>query len=311
VVVPRLVGRDVVEVLQRLTDLGLNTKVKGAEYNPDIPVNYVVYQDPEPGVEIKKDRDVRIIISKGAKTVVVPNLRGIPVSQARILLEENGLCLGGQARTHRSGIPRDEIIAHTPAAGALCHRGSCVNLLISAGVRPTAYKMPRFEGRGFEEAILLIESMNLKLGQTSAVSSPIRPDNVVVEQQPLPGHRVLEGFQVHLSVNRHNGEPGAVFDRRLTGVHLFRYRSENGFLKRRLRIRLNDFGESIDLFDDWVQPGEEIWRLVPKNPGASVFIYEDGELIRSMVADAGSADFPFDPMEFRFAPRRDNDESGG
>ena len=74
VVVPDLVGKDVVHVLFELTDLGLNTKVRGADYSADIPANHVIFQEPQPGDEIKKDRDVRIVISKGAKTVMYVQL---------------------------------------------------------------------------------------------------------------------------------------------------------------------------------------------------------------------------------------------
>jgi len=49
VVVPELVGKNVVYVLELLTDLGLNTKVKGSEYSADVPENNVIFQDPEPG----------------------------------------------------------------------------------------------------------------------------------------------------------------------------------------------------------------------------------------------------------------------
>ena len=73
VIVPELVGKDVVYALETLTDLELNTKVKGSEYNNDLPKHHVIYQDPEPGTEIKKGRDVRIIISKGSKSIIMPN----------------------------------------------------------------------------------------------------------------------------------------------------------------------------------------------------------------------------------------------
>jgi len=56
VVVPDLSGKNVVYVLKLLTDLGLNTKVKGSEYSADIPENNVIFQEPEPGAEIKKGR---------------------------------------------------------------------------------------------------------------------------------------------------------------------------------------------------------------------------------------------------------------
>ena len=49
VVVPDLIGKDVVYVLGLLTDLGLNTKVEGSEYSTKVPKNNVILQDPEPG----------------------------------------------------------------------------------------------------------------------------------------------------------------------------------------------------------------------------------------------------------------------
>ncbi|UCF94094.1 MAG: PASTA domain-containing protein, partial [Desulfobacterales bacterium] len=59
VIVPDLVGKDVVLALEFLTDLDLNTKVRGSEYSVDMPKNQVIFQDPEPGSEIKKGRDVK------------------------------------------------------------------------------------------------------------------------------------------------------------------------------------------------------------------------------------------------------------
>ena len=94
VVVPELVGKDVVYALDILTDLGLNIKVSGFEYSSDVPKNHVAYQEPGPGGEVKKDRDVRIIISKGPKSLVVPNLVGMDIRQAYIIMKKTA-CLKG------------------------------------------------------------------------------------------------------------------------------------------------------------------------------------------------------------------------
>ena len=69
VVVPDLVGKKVLYVLEILTDLKLNAKIKGSEYSSDIPVDHVIFQEPEPGSEIKIGRNVTIIISKGTETI--------------------------------------------------------------------------------------------------------------------------------------------------------------------------------------------------------------------------------------------------
>ena len=101
VVVPELGGKDLVYSLEILTDLGLNIKVKGSEYSSTVPKNHIIFQDPEPGATIKKDRDVRIVISKGTKTVVMPKLNTLSLQQAKIIIEENDL-----AATHPQIVER-------------------------------------------------------------------------------------------------------------------------------------------------------------------------------------------------------------
>ena len=142
VIVPDLVSRDVVYALELLTDLELNTKVKGSEYSSDIAKNHVVYQNPSPGSEIKKGRDVRIIISRGPKLITLPQLTTLSTQQARIILEENDLCLGESSRTHHESILEGHVISQIPSAGTIIARGACVDLLISTGRRAKAFKMP-------------------------------------------------------------------------------------------------------------------------------------------------------------------------
>ena len=281
VVVPDIAGKDVVSVLQLLTDLGLNTKVKGSEYSADVPANHVIFQEPRPGVEIKKDRDVRIIISKGAKTVVAPKLKGLSIQQARIIIAENGLCLGNQSRVFDGNFRREEIISQTPSPGSNIERGRCVDLLLSLGGRPAAYKMPDLMGRPIEDVFLLMDAVGFRLGNIQAVFLKNKPFDMVVGQIPPAGHQILEGSRVNLKVNKPPDDDGQRIVGGFSGVGLFRYRLGHGFLKRHIRIRLNGFGTSHVLFDDMVGPGEEIWHLIPNIRDAAVLLYEDGELINT------------------------------
>ena len=278
VVVPDLNGKDVVYVLKILTDLGLNTKVKGSEYHDAVPMNHVIYQEPEPGSEIKRGRDIRIVISKGSLTVLTPNLVGLPLQQARIILDENGLCLGQASATYSDSAKKEEVIAQAPLPSAMIKRSPCVDLLTSMGIRPTAYKMPGLIGRPLEEAILLIESSNLLLGNIKSVSIGSEPINAIVSQEPAAGERVFEGGTVKLEVNTKDSKmEGAVIED-AGGVRLYRYRQESGFIKERIGIKVNWFGFSADLYDEFVGPGQELWVLIPKNQDVSVSLYKNGEL---------------------------------
>ena len=287
VVVPDLMGKEVVYALELLSDLGLNTKVEGSEYSAKVPKNSVIFQEPEPGSEIKKGRDVRIIISKGPQSILMPNLENLPVQQARIIIEENSLCQGEISGTYSNHIKNDSIIAQFPTRGTMVTRGACVNLLVSKGIRPQKYVMPDLRGRFLDDAIPLIENNNLVLGKITSVFYNNKPLNSIVAQDPLSGYCVAQGSSVDLVVNRKPGKKGYGYLPGFQGSSLFRYRLKDGFLRKHIRIVLNSFGVSNTIFDDFMKPGQEIWLIIPGNNNATVFLYEDGQLIKTKVYENG------------------------
>lgn len=236
IIVPNLIGKDVVYTLKILTDIGLNTKVKRSEYSSDVPVDHVIFQDPKAGAEIRKGRDIRIIISKGAKTVMMPNLQGLSIQQARIILEENDLCQNELSRISSQDVQRDDIIAQTPTPGVMIPRGECVNLLVSVGVRVKAYQMPDLQSLSIEDAIFLIERNNLSVGKITSRFYKEKPKNIIIGQEPISGHRVIEGYIVNLVRNRKSGRGLQTYRNEVKGVNLFRYRLKSGFLKSHIRV---------------------------------------------------------------------------
>jgi beta-lactam-binding protein with PASTA domain len=286
VIVPNLEGKDVVYALELLTELELNTKVRGSEYTNDVPKNYVIFQEPQPGAEIKKGRDVKIILSKGPKTLFMPNLLALSVQQADILLEENGMCQGELSRTYHSRVEKDHVIAQVPAQGAMISRGECVDVLVSMGARPRAFKMPDLIGLTLEDALQSIEKVELVIGEIKSAFQKNKPRNSIVKQSPIPGDRVIALNPVSLLINREpqKERPGQLHGQ-ATGS-LFSYRLDSGFLKRRIRVSLNSAGFTNDLFDDFVKAGEEIWLLIPRDQEATVFLYENDRLIKTQTYDA-------------------------
>jgi beta-lactam-binding protein with PASTA domain len=286
VIVPNLEGKDVVYALELLTELELNTKVRGSEYTNDVPKNYVIFQEPQPGAEIKKGRDVKIILSKGPKTLFMPNLLALSIQQADILLEENGMCQGELSRTYHSRVEKDHVIAQVPAQGAMISRGECVDVLVSMGARPRAFKMPDLIGLTLEDALQSIEKVELVIGEIKSAFQKNKPRNSIVKQSPIPGDRVIALNPVSLLINREpqKERPGQLHGQ-ATGS-LFSYRLDSGFLKRRIRVSLNSAGFTNDLFDDFVKAGEEIWLLIPRDQEATVFLYENDRLIKTQTYDA-------------------------
>lgn len=282
VVVPSLTGKHVVPTLEILSDLSLNTKVLRIEYHNEIPRHHVIFQEPEAGIELKKGRDVRIVISKGKMDVLTPNLTGLSVHQARLIIEQNGLCNGRHSTVYSGEYGIDVVMAQSPAAGTITERGQCVDFLISKGTRPRAYMMPDLTGMSLADAIDLLENHHLRIGRMTAENTRSHPPDVIVGQEPLPGHRVEAETPVNMVVNHAGGDEGTVSVGN-RDLHLFRYRLENGFLNQHVRLRLNSHGLSVDLFDDFAKPGRELWFFIPKTGNTSFFLYQEDELIKSKV----------------------------
>jgi beta-lactam-binding protein with PASTA domain len=286
VIVPNLEGKDVVYALELLTELELNTKVRGSEYTNDLPKNYVIFQEPQAGAEIKKGRDVKIILSKGPKTLFMPDLSALSIQQANIVLEENGICQGELSRTYHDRIEKDHIIAQVPTQGTLISRGECVDVLVSMGARPKAFKMPELIGLTLEDALQSIEKSGLAIGEIKSAFQKNKLRNSVVNQSPAPGGRVIAMSPVSLLINREPQKERPGQSHGQTTGSLFSYRLDNGFLKRRIRVSLNSAGFTNDLFDEFVKAGEEIWLLIPRDQEATVFVYENDKLIKTQTYDA-------------------------
>jgi serine/threonine-protein kinase len=269
-----------------LTDLQLNTKVNGSEYSQQFPKNHVTYQEPDPGSEIKKDRDIRIIISKGPKNILMPNLISLSERQARMIMEENGISQGHLTHTYFKAVEKDHIIVQVPSAGTMITRGASVDLLVSMGSRPVAYKMPEIAGLSLDKAVLTIEKTNLTVGEIKSHFDKHKPRNIVIRQEPPAGYRVGENSPVSLVINRHPGKTvGAHLNHPLYGS-LLQHRVKNGFLKKRIRVELENEDRTVDIFDDYIKPGEEMWVLVPRDRDARAFIFEDDNLVKTMLYEA-------------------------
>ncbi len=278
VVVPDLEGKEIVSALEILTDLGLNIKVPGSEFNAAIPKNHVISQDPSAGSEIKPGRDVRLVISKGARSVIVPNLVGISLPQARILLDENGLNEQQLSFMHDPAFPQNDIIAQYPPAGDHRIRGDRVNLLVSAGPAPTLVPMTNLVGIPLNQAILAVEQYQLTVAAIHYIDDEQLPDDTVRSHKPQAGYPLTTGTGVELSVNRNTRD---LYSAARSGVDLFRYRISAGYLRRSVRVTINHPASEVELFNAYVKPGEEIWLLIPYTDTSTLLLYVDEELIKT------------------------------
>ena len=117
-------GKTYDEAAARLKEAGLVPQ-RVDEYSDEIPeVGKVLRTDPGAGKEVAFGSTVKVYVSKGPKTVAVPNLGGMTEDEAKAAIENAGLTVGTRAGKGR-------VVAQNPSPGTKVERGTPVDFLLS------------------------------------------------------------------------------------------------------------------------------------------------------------------------------------
>lgn len=279
VVVPEIAGRDIVFALEMLSERNLNLKVIGWEYSNSIPKNFIISQKPLPSQSIKKDGDVKVIISKGTKEVVVPMLVGEKKRRAEITLKRNDFKIGEITRVYSSKFQKDTIIAQSPLPQKKIKRGARINLLISRGEKKDAYLMPNLVRRNLGEAMEILGKMKLGLGEIKKeVQEDIKP-GLVLEHEPKYGHKIAEAEKVNLIISK---APGP--DKSQEGTYqLLYYRTPKEMGVVNVRILLENNREVKEIYNHKERGGKDIKLLIKVDENTRAKIYLNDALVEERV----------------------------
>jgi len=129
-----LVGKTKESAESLLKENGFSTDTK-EEPSDTVPKGSVISYTP---TKPKNGERVTLTVSSGKKVtkVVVPNITGMSESEAKTLLETNGLMLGNKAEQHSVTVAKGVIIGQSTAAGSSVDSGSSVDYAVSNGVAP-------------------------------------------------------------------------------------------------------------------------------------------------------------------------------
>jgi len=199
---PNLVGMGLAQAEQVLRAAGLKLEVTSEEYHADKPSGTILSQFPAKGTLVKSGRTIKVVISLGRKDVVVPDLHGFSISQARVSLEEAGFTVGNMEWTVADSLPEKVVVFSYPSAGAIIPYGSTVNLLVNRGASQKTILVPRLIGLSLTEAKTQLEEKGLKVGQITRFLDENFLPETVLKQSEEPGTELLPGEEVDLIVSR-------------------------------------------------------------------------------------------------------------
>jgi beta-lactam-binding protein with PASTA domain len=172
------------------------------KYDDSIPAGYVSFQNPLEDSYVKKGRRIYLTQSKGRRPVVVPNLIGTNLRDAKFNIAQHQLELGKLAyefdRYYPEGVVMDQAIAEKTEIMA----GSAIDLTISLGEEPDEIFVPNLYGKTLEEAELLMYRALLTKGRVSYSQSDNFDPNVVIFQSLDVGTRAAKGDTINIAISR-------------------------------------------------------------------------------------------------------------
>ena len=101
---------------------------------PGVTEPVVDFQNPEPGTDLFKGAVVDLVVAEPAASEMVrmPDLRGVPLFQARQVISDAGFILAPVAFERTDKLAPNLVLAQTPAAGIRIHKGERLELVASS-----------------------------------------------------------------------------------------------------------------------------------------------------------------------------------
>ncbi|NLY43576.1 MAG: Stk1 family PASTA domain-containing Ser/Thr kinase [Clostridiaceae bacterium] len=202
--VPNLIGKDFDTIKSIYNDPEKITVVEvRQEFNDEVEKGKIISQDPSPNTMIKYPQTIEVVVSKGPKTVKVPDLTNKEYRQAEIELERKDLSYRVTYEYHDT-IPEGIVIRHIPEAGVEVKVGETVHLFVSQGREIKMVKVDNYVGKTEDEAKRMIGQAGLVVGDiTTEVNE--RPKGTVISQSIPAGQEVEEKTVIDLVVSE--GKP--------------------------------------------------------------------------------------------------------
>lgn len=195
--VPNVVGKQVSVAKHILEDNHLRVSVSEVT-NPDVPAGRVISQSPEAGSNVKEQRTIHLVVSKGPGDINMPDLRGLRLDDAKDKIKELGLVIGKITVKSLDNEADGVILEQDPAEGSKLSKGSVINITVNRK-QIKKISVPNVTGMTLKEAKAALDALNLGISQVSGDNDE---KAVIIAQKPAAGSSVEEGTSIVLTAER-------------------------------------------------------------------------------------------------------------
>jgi hypothetical protein len=169
---------------------GSSLQVKLQQFNP-YPQDYMNYDG---------GRAIWGFVITGTRvTATVPNVVGMPQSEAQSAITTAGLSVGTVSNAYSGTVSAGSVISQSPLPGSTVGMGSAVNIVVSKG---PSVSVPNLVGMTQTAAQSAIASANLVVGTVTSSYSELVAAGDVISQSPVSGSTVGIGSAVNIMVSQ-------------------------------------------------------------------------------------------------------------
>ena len=167
--------------------------------DPKVPSGKIALQEPAPGTITRRQRSIKVWVSRGPRVTVIPSLTGESERSAALRLQEDGLSVTSIAEVRSAAYPSGAVIAQEPPGAA---QGTEVALLVNRGEQSSRYVMPDLIGVNGDRAADILRDRGFRVAVVGSNPYPGVAAGIVIRQSPQAGFQVGPGEPISLEVSR-------------------------------------------------------------------------------------------------------------
>ena len=193
-VVPDLKGKNLAEATEMLHAAKLAVGKVTVQYKEGAAQGAVLSQDIEAGKKVAAGTKVDLVVNISKGQSVVPDLKGLTLSDARERMSSMGLMVGS-VTTKEDSAPKGTVIGAEPEFGKVLSEGSVVTLIVSGGKKEEK-KQKETSGTPSQAAKTYTVSFTVpgsgSAKQVKIVASDATSSRVLYSGSAAPGTRLRE-----------------------------------------------------------------------------------------------------------------------
>ncbi len=195
--VPNLVGMKEDDAKNELNKVNL-VLVEGGSEVSDQPEGTIIKMNVDAGTMVKEKSEIRVIVSKGGKKSLMPDLQEYDIDGAKKILDSLGLKISDSdiSYAYSDKVPKGQIISQTPAKDTAISADDKITVVVSKGAEVKYITVPSVTGLSADDAKAKLQNAGLNVSVGYQTTQNEGENGIVLSQD----NKVKQGNAVTITV---------------------------------------------------------------------------------------------------------------